>query len=287
MRPKSRSGARSRPPVAGQAEVVADMGGVALHHGEERLLPARQAPAVLAADHRLVADIIGDVVEIDACSPASAPASAAPGYAGRSMKPIARVGAPEIRRDLARSSMRVAPTSTHGTDGFRRAARTDARAGAVMLHMPDHHRRRVALVRVRNTAVPGTRGTLLSAMLGHELGDRHRRASCMRVDHGRRAAMPDPHHAVDERRRAATAHSRPRRSWPDWRGRTRRRPRGSTPATAPAASRLQRQISRMAMNSSTEVISIVATRRCHRPRRDCRICRSRWSARASRSSAAN
>ena len=50
--------------IAGKTEEVADMDGVALHHGEEPLLPGRQAEAVLAADHRLMADIIGDVVKI-------------------------------------------------------------------------------------------------------------------------------------------------------------------------------------------------------------------------------
>src|ERR1700753_1504222 len=51
--------------IGREAEKVADVNGIALHHGKEGLLPSRQALAVLAADHRLVADVIGDVVEID------------------------------------------------------------------------------------------------------------------------------------------------------------------------------------------------------------------------------
>lgn len=51
--------------IVRQAEEVADVDGVALHDGEEPLLPCRQAPAVLAADHRLMTDVVGDIVEID------------------------------------------------------------------------------------------------------------------------------------------------------------------------------------------------------------------------------
>src|ERR1700747_562324 len=51
--------------IGGQAEEIADMDRVALHHGEERLLPCGKALAVLAADHRFMADVIGDVIEID------------------------------------------------------------------------------------------------------------------------------------------------------------------------------------------------------------------------------
>src|SRR6185312_1741952 len=51
--------------IVGKAEEVADMDGVALHHGKQPFLASRQAPAVLAADHRLMADIVGDIVEID------------------------------------------------------------------------------------------------------------------------------------------------------------------------------------------------------------------------------
>ena len=48
--------------VGRQPEVVGDVNGVALHRGEERLFPCRQSLPVPAADDRLVADVIGDVL---------------------------------------------------------------------------------------------------------------------------------------------------------------------------------------------------------------------------------
>src|ERR1700687_491383 len=85
--------------IVGQAEEVADVDGVALHNGEEPLLPGRQAHAVLAADHGLVADVVGHIVEID---------GAAQRFAGgeqfRDMRPLpeaeTRLRAPVIRRDF-------------------------------------------------------------------------------------------------------------------------------------------------------------------------------------------
>src|ERR1700732_4122829 len=49
--------------VGGKTEEVADMDGVALHDGEEPLLPGGYSVAVLAGNHRLVTDVIGHVVE--------------------------------------------------------------------------------------------------------------------------------------------------------------------------------------------------------------------------------
>jgi len=85
--------------IAGQAEEVADMDGVALHHGEEPLLPGRQAQAVLAADHRLMADIIGDVVEIDRAAQRFAGGEQL-GNVGTLHESETRFRAPEIRRDF-------------------------------------------------------------------------------------------------------------------------------------------------------------------------------------------
>src|SRR6185312_9126701 len=51
--------------IDGQAEEVADMDGVAFHHGEDALLPGRKAVAAIAVDHRFVSDEVGDVVYID------------------------------------------------------------------------------------------------------------------------------------------------------------------------------------------------------------------------------
>ncbi len=51
--------------IGGQAEEVTDMDGIAFHHGKYPFLPGRQAPAILAMDHRFMADIIGDVAKVD------------------------------------------------------------------------------------------------------------------------------------------------------------------------------------------------------------------------------
>jgi hypothetical protein len=50
---------------AREAEEIADVHGVTLHRGEKRLLPFCQALPVLPANDRFVADVIGDVVEIE------------------------------------------------------------------------------------------------------------------------------------------------------------------------------------------------------------------------------
>jgi len=51
--------------ICGEAEEVADMDRIALHDREERFLPAGQPFTVFPADHRLVANIISDIVEVD------------------------------------------------------------------------------------------------------------------------------------------------------------------------------------------------------------------------------
>jgi hypothetical protein len=47
--------------IARQVEIIRHVGGVALHEGEQLLLPAREAPAVLALGHRLVSHEIRHV----------------------------------------------------------------------------------------------------------------------------------------------------------------------------------------------------------------------------------
>ena len=54
--------------IAGEAEEVADMDRVALHDREESFLPSGKAFAVLTTDHRLVAEVISDIVEVDRAS---------------------------------------------------------------------------------------------------------------------------------------------------------------------------------------------------------------------------
>ena len=85
--------------IVGKIEEVADMSGVALHYGEEPLLPGRQTLAVLAANHRFMADVISHVAEIDRASQ-----RLAGGEQFRDMRTLheaeARFRAPEIRRDL-------------------------------------------------------------------------------------------------------------------------------------------------------------------------------------------
>src|ERR1700676_960202 len=82
--------------IGGQAEEVADMGGVALHDSEDSLLPGWQAHAVLAGDHRLVAHVIGHVVEVDCATQRFAG-----GEQFRNMRALheaeASFGAPEVR----------------------------------------------------------------------------------------------------------------------------------------------------------------------------------------------
>jgi hypothetical protein len=56
--------------IAGETEELANMCSIALDASEEPLLPGGQAHAVLAADNRLMAHVIGDVAQIDRAPPA-------------------------------------------------------------------------------------------------------------------------------------------------------------------------------------------------------------------------
>ena len=51
--------------IARQLQVIADARGVAAHEGEQGFLPAGEALAVVAGDDGFVADVIGDVGEVD------------------------------------------------------------------------------------------------------------------------------------------------------------------------------------------------------------------------------
>src|SRR5271156_5400750 len=51
--------------VGWQVEVFRHMGGIALHHGEQRFLPARQPLAVLTTGHRLVSNVVSHIGKID------------------------------------------------------------------------------------------------------------------------------------------------------------------------------------------------------------------------------
>jgi hypothetical protein len=51
--------------VARKPEEIADVHGVSLHRGEESLLPSGYARPVLPVNDRFVANIVGDVVEIE------------------------------------------------------------------------------------------------------------------------------------------------------------------------------------------------------------------------------
>src|SRR3982074_1657066 len=85
--------------IVGQAEEVADVNSVALHHGEEPLLPGGQAHAVLAADHRLVAHVIRHVAKIDRAPPRFTGCEQF-GNMWTLHEAETRLGAPKIRRDL-------------------------------------------------------------------------------------------------------------------------------------------------------------------------------------------
>jgi hypothetical protein len=50
--------------IAWQAEEIADMNRVALHHGEKGFLPGGQPLAVLAAHNGLVTDVVGHIAKI-------------------------------------------------------------------------------------------------------------------------------------------------------------------------------------------------------------------------------
>lgn len=69
----ARASNRNQPPnlhdlIAGKAEEVANMDRIALHDREESLLPSGKASAVLTPDHRLVAEVVSDIVEVDRAS---------------------------------------------------------------------------------------------------------------------------------------------------------------------------------------------------------------------------
>ena len=51
--------------VARKPEEIADVHGVSLHRGEESLLPSGYAHPVLPMNDRFVANIVGDIVEIE------------------------------------------------------------------------------------------------------------------------------------------------------------------------------------------------------------------------------
>src|SRR6185437_2637708 len=128
--------------VARQAEEVADMDRVALHHRKELLLPARQAHAILAVDHGFVADIISDVVEIDGAAERSAHRKQL-----RNMRPLheaeLRFRAPEIRHDLLQHDAPAGRDPGH-REHFHPQHEQVLVQRTVMLDMPSHHRRDTA-----------------------------------------------------------------------------------------------------------------------------------------------
>src|SRR5260370_765847 len=78
---------------------MTDASSVALHHGEEPLLPGGPAHAVLAADHRLVAHVIRHVAKIDR-APQRFTGCEQFGNMRTLHEAETRLGAPKIRRDL-------------------------------------------------------------------------------------------------------------------------------------------------------------------------------------------
>src|SRR5882724_746945 len=85
--------------IAGQAEEIAHVLGIAFHDGKEPLLPAGQALVVLAADHGFMADIIGHVRKIHRASQRFAGGEEL-GDMRTLHETETRFGTPKIRGDL-------------------------------------------------------------------------------------------------------------------------------------------------------------------------------------------
>ena len=109
-----------------------------------------------------------------------------------------RLPAPEIRRDLVDGEAFAGWQPGHRQD-FDAQHEQVLVEGAVMLDVPDHHRRRVALGAGQEHRGAGHARNFRSLDPRHEFADRDQRlAHAGRDRHG--AAVPDPHRAIDQDR---------------------------------------------------------------------------------------
>jgi hypothetical protein len=191
--------------IVRQVEIVRHMGGVALHEGEQLLLPAWQAPAVLAPGHRLVSHIVGHVGEIDGAAVLLELRQQA-----RSIRPlhesVAHAGAPE-----ARGLLRDGRALCVGNPGHRVDLRCDGEnvllQGAVVADLPSQQWRRVAHGSGEEHRGAWHAWNAVLLQLRHEGVDRDEVFVDARGDGGS-TAMPDPHdqvHGAGERQRNVAA----------------------------------------------------------------------------------
>src|ERR1700730_14564204 len=180
--------------IVGQAEEVADMDGVALHDGEDPLLPGRQALTVVTGDHRLVTYIVGNVGNVDR--------AAEPFAGGQQVGNVrtfheaeTRFGAPEIRHDFPKRDAVGGRDPGHG-EYFNVQHEQVLVQGTVMLDVPDHYRRRIPLGPGQEHRRARHPRYVLRGDRGHKFGDRGQRLVDPHRDGGS-TAMPDPHQAID------------------------------------------------------------------------------------------
>src|ERR1700730_12797145 len=156
--------------VARQAEEIAYVSRVALHRGENALLPVGQSPAVLPCHHGFVTDIIGHVAEIDGTAPRLA--GKQEGWNIRTLhEPVARRPTPEIPRNFRDRNplARCEPRDRQDLDPQNEEVLMQ---GPIVLDVPDHHGGRTLRLSGQEHGGPGHARNCAQFDLGHESGNR-------------------------------------------------------------------------------------------------------------------
>src|SRR3984885_9368193 len=143
---------------------------VALHHGEYPLLPGGQALAVVATDHRFMADIISDVAEVDRAAQRFAGGEKF-GNVGTLHETESRFRAPEIWRYLLDCNPVAGADPRHRQD-FDAQYEQMLMQGTVVPDMPEHHRRRIFLGPGQEHGGAGNAGNVPGLNILHEFRDR-------------------------------------------------------------------------------------------------------------------
>jgi hypothetical protein len=144
--------------VAWKAEEIADVHGVSLHRGEERLLPFGQTLPVAPVNDRFAGDVIGDVVGSKK-QPCSSARLKSKGMSGLSMNPKRAVA----RQKFGATSIvtKRSDALIHGLDSITTLRTNRWSCNALLCLTCQATTGGVSLkVLVRKTAVPGTRGIL-------------------------------------------------------------------------------------------------------------------------------